>query len=113
MVAGVLIEQFGGSPVKASTAESILSLVGGGDLDLVVIDLALPDGIVVAQLIRTLSGRPLPVVALKDRHGSVDAPGTRAAGFSGTVVKPYSPRELYGALHVALIGPATAVAGTA
>jgi hypothetical protein len=28
--------------------------------------------------------------------------GARAAGFSGTVMKPFSPRELYGAMQAAL-----------
>jgi CheY-like chemotaxis protein len=115
LVAGVLVEQFGGSPIATPTAEGILALVGGGDaIDLIVLDLSLPEGIVVAQLIRTLGGRrPLPVIALTESRADVAAPGARAAAFSAAVAKPYSPRELYGALHGALLGPATAVSGTA
>ena len=115
LVAGVLIEQFGGSPISTPTAEAILALLGSGDdVDLVVLDLAIPDGILVAQLIRTLGGgRPLPMIALSSSRADVTVPGARAAGFSGAVIKPYSPRELYGAMHTALLGPRTAVTGTA
>jgi CheY-like chemotaxis protein len=115
LVAGVLIEQFGGSTVAAPTGAAMLARLGSGDdFDLVVLDLALPDGMVVAQLIRTLGGRnPVPVIALSDSREEISAPGARAAAFTGAVIKPYSPRELYGAMQVALHGPATAVSGTA
>jgi CheY-like chemotaxis protein len=117
MVAGVLIQQFGCSPINSATAAAVLALVSRDDpVDLVVIDLALPDmdAILAVELSRAVGARgAMPVVALIDNRAQMTAPRARAAGFAAAVVKPYSPRELYGAMHVALFGPATLVSGTA
>jgi CheY-like chemotaxis protein len=106
MVAAVLVEQFGCMPVTTPTGESVLALLRRNEqVDLVIIDLSVPDmdGIVAVQLIRALGTRgTLPVVALTDDRADVAAPRARAAGFASTVLKPYSPRELYGAMHAAL-----------
>lgn len=112
MVATVLCQQFGCSPVIAPTGESVLALLRRDTpLDLVVIDLSVPDmdGIVAVQLIRALGTRgALPVVALASDRYEIANARARAAGFSGMVVKPYSPRELYGAMQTALARPAAA-----
>jgi DNA-binding response OmpR family regulator len=49
-------------------------------------------------------GKPgtMPIVPLASRREEVFQPRSRAAGFSGAVMKPYSPRELYCALESAL-----------
>ena len=105
-VATILIEQFGCQPVCAPNGEAVLALLRGDEaIDLVVIDLSLPDmdGIVAVQLIRALGARgALPVVALTDDRVVLTAPRARAAGFAGSVNKPYSPRELYLAMETAL-----------
>jgi CheY-like chemotaxis protein len=112
MVATVLIEQFGCSPLNAPTGEAVLSLLRADEeIDLVVIDLSVADmdGIVAVQLIRALGARgALPVVALTSDHADIAAPRARAAGFAGSVAKPYSPRELYAAMRSALGSAATA-----
>lgn len=116
MVATVLIEQFGCSPLNAPTGEAVLSLLRADqEIDLVVIDLSVADmdGIVAVQMIRALGRRgALPVVALTNEQADIAAPRARAAGFAGSVAKPYSPRELYTAMRQAL-GQAATVAGTA
>jgi CheY-like chemotaxis protein len=105
-VATILIEQFGCDPVCARTGEAVLSLLRrDSDIDLVVLDLAMDDmdGIVAVQLIRAMGGRGgMPVIAMTDNRASLAAPRARAAGFSGAVIKPYSPRELYAAMDTAL-----------
>ena len=112
MVATILVEQFGCTPINTPSGESILALLRGDKLvDLVVIDLSIPDmdGIVAVQLIRALGARgALPVVALTNDRAEIAAPRARAAGFAGSVVKPYSPREPYGALQSALARSAAA-----
>ena len=105
MVTMTLIEQFGCLPLGVATGEAILALLQREpDVDLVVIDLALAnmDGVAVAQLIRALGTHQfLPIVALADNRSDAATRG-RAAGFAGTVMKPFSPRELYTALRGAL-----------
>jgi DNA-binding response OmpR family regulator len=72
---------------------------------MVVMDLVVPDmdGFVAVQLIRALGARgSLPILALADDRSTATTARARAAGFAGTVLKPYSPRELYAAMHGAL-----------
>jgi len=58
---------------------------------------------VAVQLIRAMGARgALPVVALVSDRTEVTDNRARAAGFSAVVVKPYSPRELFGAMEHAL-----------
>ena len=61
------------------------------------------DGIVVALLMRAMGRRgAMPILPLASSRAEVIAPRSRAAGFSGAVMKPYSPRELYVAMEQAL-----------
>ncbi|HVY20261.1 MAG TPA: response regulator [Bauldia sp.] len=106
LVASVLCQQFGCATVQTPTGESVLALLRRDTpVDLVVIDLSMPDmdGIVAVQLIRAMGARgSLPVVALTSDRSEMATNRARAAGFSGAVVKPYSPRELYTAMQSAL-----------
>ncbi len=116
MVAGVLIEHFGCAPITLKTGNDVLSLIARREpVDLIVIDMVADDtdGFVTAQLLRSLGARRAPpVVALTgDREAMPQQ--MRAAGFAGTVFKPYSPRELYGVMHVALRGTAELMASPA
>lgn len=103
MVTVALVRQFGCMPVVAASGEAALSLLRrDGGIDLVILDMGLSDreGMVVAQLIRTLGERgAMPILGLVS---GPRLPG-RAAGFSGALKKPFSPRELY-ALMRAIIG---------
>ncbi len=106
MIAAILVEQFGCEPLNAASGEAALALLGSDPaIDLILLDLAVPDmdGIVAAQLIRTLGANAtLPIIAVTDDRGRLATQSARAAGFSGAVVKPYSPRELHAALETAL-----------
>jgi CheY-like chemotaxis protein len=118
MVATVLCDQFGCSPLNTRTGESVLALLRRDiPLDLVVLDLAVPDmdGFVAVQLIRALGARgTLPIIALADDSTDMTTTRARAAGFARSVLKPYSPRELYTAMHAALDAAAAhAVTGRA
>jgi two-component system chemotaxis sensor kinase CheA len=106
MVATVLCDQFGCVPLTTRTGEAVLGLLRRDvPLDLVIMDLVVPDmdGFVAVELIRTLRERgKLPIVALASDRTEMMAPRARGAGFAGSVVKPYSPRELYFAMQAAL-----------
>jgi two-component system chemotaxis response regulator CheY len=106
LVATVLCQQFGCTTVITPTGESVLGLLRRDTpIDLVVIDLSITDmdGIVAVQLIRALGARgAMPVVALTNDRSEIAGSRARAAGFSGAVVKPYSPRELHAAMQTAL-----------
>lgn len=117
MIASVLVTQFGCDALTAAGGEAVIALLRNhGPVDLILLDLSLPDmdGVVAAQLIRTLGAATLPIVAVTDDQARMAAPRARAARFNGTVVKPYSPRELYAAMEAALARAAvTAVLGHA
>jgi DNA-binding response OmpR family regulator len=118
-IATILIQQFGCDALRAAGGEAALALLRADPaIDLIVLDLNIPDmdGIVAAQLIRALGARAtLPILAVTDDKSRLAAPRARGAGFSGAVIKPYSPRELYAAMEAAFARtPATApVAGHA
>ena len=118
-IATILIRQFGCVTLTAAGGEAALALLRRDPgIDLIVLDLNIPDmdGIVAAQLIRALGARAtLPILPITDDRSRLSAPRARAVGFSGAVIKPYSPRELYAAMEAAFgRHPATApVAGHA
>jgi CheY-like chemotaxis protein len=104
MVLTVLVEAFGCWPLPVASAEEALAVVRRDSLiDLVVIDLALPDmdGIVLVQLVRAL-GRDVPILGLAGKRSDVAATRKRAAGLNAVLVKPFSPNELYDAIVSAL-----------
>ena len=70
------------------------------------------DALSTSELIGTLGAGQPPVVALADMHAP-PGEGLRFARLAGTVAKPYSPRELFGAMRSALQSNAAVIAGTA
>jgi CheY-like chemotaxis protein len=106
LVASMLCGQFGCKAIVTPTGEAVLGLLRSEThVDLVLIDLSVPDmeGIVAVQLIRAMGARgALPVVALVADKSEISGNRARAAGFAAAVVKPYSPRELFGAIEHAL-----------
>jgi CheY-like chemotaxis protein len=114
MVAGVLIEQFGCAPLSARRSGEVLSLLASREpIDLVVVDVGgNGEALTTSELIGTLGAGQPPVVALADMQ-AVPGRGLRFARLAGTVAKPYSPRELFGAMQSALRANVATVAGTA
>jgi two-component system, chemotaxis family, chemotaxis protein CheY len=116
MIATILVQQFGCETLPATGGEAVLALLRRQPdpaIDLVLLDLAVSDmdGIVAAQLIRTLGARKtLPIIALTDDRSRLATQHARAAGFNGAVIKPYSPRELHAAMETALARAAAAPA---
>jgi CheY-like chemotaxis protein len=101
----ILVQQFGCATLAACSGEAALALLRKEAVDLVLIDIHMPDmdGIVLATLIRALGDRgAAPIVPLALARSEVTGPRGRAAGFAGPVLKPYSPRELHAAMLAAL-----------
>ena len=114
LVAGVLIEQFGCAPITVPGMTAAVDLLRrNDDIDLMVADIDANDAesMCLIESVRALGSRgALPIVAVAANRAVLADPRADAAKFAAAVVKPYSPRELYGALHVALVGPARVVA---
>jgi CheY-like chemotaxis protein len=117
MITALLVEQYGCDALKAQTGEAALALLRHEDrVDLVLIDLAITDmdGIVVALLMRAMGSRgAMPIVPLTSNRDDVTNPRSRAAGFTGSLIKPFSPRELYDVMATALAHAPAAIPGHA
>jgi DNA-binding response OmpR family regulator len=113
MVAGVLLEQFGCAQLSARRGSEVLAILASREpIDLVVVDVNGNDeAMTTSELIGTLGAGQPPVVALADMR-AVPGRGLRFARLASTVAKPYSPRELFGAMQSAL-KVHTTVSGTA
>lgn len=87
--------QFEGyTTVEASTGNQALELVHGGNIDLIILDLMLPDmsGEDVCRALRQFS--PVPVIMLTAKVSEDDRVQGLTLGADDYVVKPFSPREL-------------------
>lgn len=94
---GYNLEQAGFEVTVANTGASALSVVRGKPLDLVVLDLMLPDitGIDVCRQIRANTATAqLPVIVLTAKGEESDRVAGFEAGADDYVTKPFSPREL-------------------
>ncbi|HEV7732665.1 MAG TPA: response regulator transcription factor [Candidatus Binatia bacterium] len=88
------LEREGHRVVTAGDGEEALTRVREGDVDLVVLDVVMPelDGLSVCRRIR--AEHPLPIVFLSSRGEEVDRINGLELGGDDYVVKPFSPREL-------------------
>lgn len=80
--------------VEADTGHRALESVRGGSIDLVILDLMLPDlsGEEVCKAIRQFS--PIPVIMLTAKSAEDDRVQGLSLGADDYVLKPFSPREL-------------------
>jgi two-component system OmpR family response regulator len=88
------LEREGHTVVTAGDGEAALARVREGGVDLVVLDVVMPelDGLAVCRRIR--EERALPIVFLSSRGEEVDRINGLELGGDDYVVKPFSPREL-------------------
>jgi two-component system response regulator ResD len=80
--------------VEAGTGNQALEFVRGGNIDLIILDLMLPDmsGEDVCRAIRQFS--PIPVIMLTAKVSEDNRVHGLTLGADDYVVKPFSPREL-------------------
>ncbi|MCY9666397.1 response regulator transcription factor [Paenibacillus alginolyticus] len=80
--------------IQSGTGNKALELVRGGNVDLLILDLMLPDmsGEDVCRAIRQFS--PVPVIMLTAKVSEDDRVQGLTLGADDYVVKPFSPREL-------------------
>jgi two-component system, OmpR family, catabolic regulation response regulator CreB len=88
------LETEGFSPVVAPTGQEALELIEADGVDLIILDIGLPDinGFELCKQIRQHS--PLPIIFLTARNEEVDRVVGLEIGGDDYVVKPFSPREL-------------------
>jgi two-component system catabolic regulation response regulator CreB len=88
------LETEGFQPVVAPTGQEALELVEADAIDLIILDIGLPDinGFELCKRIRQHS--PLPIIFLTARSEEVDRVVGLEIGGDDYVVKPFSPREL-------------------
>jgi two-component system catabolic regulation response regulator CreB len=88
------LETEGFAPVVAPTGQEALELIEANGVDLIILDIGLPDinGFELCKQIRRHS--PLPIIFLTARNEEVDRVVGLEIGGDDYVVKPFSPREL-------------------
>ena len=97
--------------VTAKTAAEANTLAGG--VDLVVLDLMLPDGSGF-DLIRgwRATARPMPIIVLSSRDAEADRVAALESGADDYVTKPFSPREIVARVRAVLRRSATTASST-
>jgi len=102
----------GFDPVWCATGTAGLERCNAGDMDLVILDIGLPDasGIEICKAIRSTS--PLPVIFLTSRSSELDRVVGLEIGADDYVGKPFSPRELAARVKAVLRRTASAAAAT-
>ncbi len=88
------LETEGFVPMTAPTGQEALEMINAGGIDLIVLDVGLPDinGFQLCKQIRLKS--PLPIIFLTARDEEIDRVVGLEIGGDDYVVKPFSPREL-------------------
>ncbi len=102
---------------KNAAEASTLAAIGapGAPVDLVVLDLMLPDGSGF-DLIRgwraASPGRPMPIIVLSSRDAEADRVAALESGADDYVTKPFSPREIVARVRAVLRRSAASDAST-
>jgi two-component system catabolic regulation response regulator CreB len=101
---------------RVALAGEALALLRGGGVDLVILDVGLPDmsGFEACKFLRQFSA--VPVMFLTARAEEIDRVVGLEIGADDYVVKPFSPREVVARVRAILkrsLGPAVHMAGTA
>ena len=114
LVGKALIERRGHRVLAAATGMAAVQMVRDHRIDIVLMDIRLPDidGFEAAKRIRSLPGRGLhrarpPIIALTAQVEPSDATACEAAGIDDLVVKPFSPDDLCRRIELLLRGEAS------
>ncbi|HIJ93559.1 MAG TPA: response regulator [Rhodospirillaceae bacterium] len=97
MVQGLLalhLKNEGYAVSRAATGKEMLAILEKEAVNLILLDLNLPDedGLVLARRVRSRS--TVPIIVLTARKGMDDRLGALKIGVNDYMVKPYEPREL-------------------
>ncbi|MGA0599408.1 ATP-binding protein [Caulobacter sp. KR2-114] len=117
LVLKTLLHQIGVEPVVVETGVAALDAWRGGDWDVILMDMQMPemDGLEATRRIRAAeaaSGRPrTPIVALTANAMAHQIRDCLAAGMDGHVAKPLEAGKLFQALEAALEGETMPQAG--
>lgn len=95
------LERDGYSVVEADSGHAALAIVARDVLDLVILDLGLPD-VPGEDVLRVLARQEVPVVILTARATEPDRVAGLRAGADDYLVKPFSPRELVARVEAVL-----------
>jgi signal transduction histidine kinase/CheY-like chemotaxis protein len=94
----VILERAGHRVTPVHDGEEAISMVAGGNFDVVLMDLRMPkvDGLEASRAIRALPGpaSQIPIIALTAHAMAERQQACREAGMSRFLSKPVSPREL-------------------
>lgn len=97
------LEKNGFSPLPATTLAAAQGHLDTGAVDLIVLDLMLPDGDGFSLLeARRASGPRPPLIVLSSRSGEADRVRALESGADDYVVKPFSPREMVARIRAVL-----------
>ncbi len=98
----------GYSVTEAATGSAALSALGGGEHDLVLLDLGLPDlsGLDVIRAVRRYA--QTPIIVLSARTGSADKVAALDLGADDYVTKPFSMDELLARIRATIRRASTA-----
>jgi signal transduction histidine kinase/CheY-like chemotaxis protein len=83
----LILRRHGDDVTAASTLAAARRALAGGDFDLLISDIELPDGSGL-ELLRELRGRTLPAIALSGYGAEEDLRESRSAGFAIHLIKP-------------------------
>lgn len=91
---GAYLRRDGFAITLAATGREMLASIDSERIDLVLLDLNLPDedGLSLARRVRARSG--LPIIAITAREGKSDRPAALEAGVDDCLTKPFDPDEL-------------------
>jgi DNA-binding response OmpR family regulator len=100
-----VLSRDGFAVAMAKNAAEAGAVAAGGGIDLVVLDLMLPDGSGF-DLIRgwraVASSRPTPIIVLSSRDAEADRVAALESGADDYVTKPFSPREIVARVRAVL-----------
>lgn len=95
----MLLESRGFEVITASSVKAAVEMAASGQIDVLVSDLALPDGNGCDLLLRLRATRRIPAIVVSGSDREVDLKRCRDAGFDEHIVKPMTIDRLVQAIQ--------------